>query len=127
MHGALGIPAMGAVGAGWSSALVLTLTAVAMLVYVATRPRYRCYRLFARSERPASRELLPLLRLGLPIALVTVLEVGLPLAWSLGIGRALGPHGLWVGLVAGLTLAAVLLSIRFWRINRDAQKLDHPT
>jgi len=265
MYGALGNPAMGAVGAGWSSALVLTLTAVAMLVYVATRPRYRPYRLFARPQRPDPAELLPLLRLGLPIALVTVLEVGLftavgllmgslgaiavaahqvainyaalmfmlplgvsmattvrvgqargagdalearlagfvgmgmatgamlvsalfmlaapdlivgmytedepvstlaksllfmaalfqlsdglqagalgalrglkdtrypvlvtfgaywlvglPLAWSLGIGHALGPRGLWVGLVAGLTLAAVLLSLRFWRISRVA-------
>ena len=44
--------------------------------------------------------------------------VGLPLAWSLGIGHALGPRGLWGGLVAGLTLAAVMLSIRFWRISR---------
>ena len=44
--------------------------------------------------------------------------VGLPLAWALGIAQALGPQGLWVGLVAGLTLAAVLLSLRFWRISR---------
>ncbi len=263
MYGALGNPAMGAVGAGWSSALVLTFTAVGMLAYVATRSRYRPYRLFARPEHPDAAELLALLRLGLPIALVTVLEVGLftavgllmgslgataiaahqvainyaalmfmiplgismattvrvgqargagdhtearlagfvgmgmatgamlvsalfmlavpdlivgmyttdetvsalaksllfmaalfqlsdglqagslgalrglkdtrlpvlitflaywlvglPLAWSLGIGQALGPQGLWVGLVAGLTLAAVLLSLRFWRISR---------
>ena len=45
-------------------------------------------------------------------------RVGMPLAWSLGIDRDLGPRGLWVGLVAGLTLAAVMLSIRFWRISQ---------
>jgi len=37
-----------------SGVLALTLTAVAMLVYVATPPRYRAYRLFARPERRRS-------------------------------------------------------------------------
>ncbi len=267
MYGALGNPAMGAVGAGWSSALVLTAAAAGMLGYVASRSRFRAYRLFRRPERPDPDELLPLLRLGLPIALVTVLEVGLftavgllmgslgvvavaghqiavnyaalmfmiplgvslattvrvgqargagdieeaklagfvgmgmatgamlvsalfmlaapglivgmyttdqavsavarsllliaavfqvsdglqagalgalrglkdtrypvlvtfvaywmiglPIGWSLGIGRALGPQGLWVGLVAGLTFAALLLSLRFWRISRNLDR-----
>ncbi len=267
MYGALGNPAMGAVGAGWSSALVLTAAAAGMLGYVASRSRFRAYRLFRRPERPDPDELLPLLRLGLPIALVTVLEVGLftavgllmgslgavavaghqiainyaalmfmiplgvslattvrvgqasgageigearlagfvgmgmatgamlvsalfmlaapglivgmyttdqavsavarslllmaavfqvsdglqagalgalrglkdtrypvlvtfvaywmiglPIGWSIGIGRALGPQGLWVGLVAGLTFAALLLSLRFWRISRNLDR-----
>ncbi len=267
MYGALGNPAMGAVGAGWSSALVLTAAAAGMLAYVASRSRFRAYRLFGRLERPDPDELLPLLRLGLPIALVTVLEVGLftavgllmgslgavavaghqiainyaalmfmiplgvslattvrvgqasgagdieearlagfvgmgmatgamlvsalfmlaapglivgmyttdqavsavarslllmaavfqvsdglqagalgalrglkdtrypvlvtfvaywmiglPIGWSIGIGRALGPQGLWVGLVAGLTFAALLLSLRFWRISRNLDR-----
>ncbi len=267
MYGALGNPAMGAVGAGWSSALVLTAAAAGMLGYVASRSRFRAYRLFRRPEQPDPDELLPLLRLGLPIALVTVLEVGLftavgllmgslgavavaghqiainyaalmfmiplgvslattvrvgqasgagdieearlagfvgmgmatgamlvsalfmlaapglivgmyttdqavsavarslllmaavfqvsdglqagalgalrglkdtrypvlvtfvaywmiglPIGWSLGIGRALGPQGLWVGLVAGLTFAALLLSLRFWRISRNLDR-----
>ncbi len=265
MYGALGNPPMGAVGAGWSSALVLTLTAAAMLAYVSHRTRYRPYQLFARPGRPHPAQLLALLQLGLPIALVTVLEVGLfaavgllmgslgaqaiaahqiainyaalmfmiplgismattvrvgqasgagyalaarraglvgmamataamvvsalvmlalpdlivsmyttdqtvaelaksllfmaalfqvsdglqvgalgalrglkdtrvpavvtfvaywlvglPLAWSLGIAQALGPRGLWVGLVAGLSIAAIMLSLRFWRISRAA-------
>ncbi len=267
MYGALGNPAMGAVGAGWSSALVLTAAAAGMLGYVASRSRFRAYRLFRLPERPDPDELLPLLRLGLPIALVTVLEVGLftavgllmgslgavavaghqiainyaalmfmiplgvslattvrvgqasgagdieearlagfvgmgmatgamlvsalfmlaapglivgmyttdqavsavarslllmaavfqvsdglqagalgalrglkdtrypvlvtfvaywmiglPIGWSIGIGRALGPQGLWVGLVAGLTFAALLLSLRFWRISRNLDR-----
>jgi MATE family multidrug resistance protein len=273
MYGALGNPPLGAVGAGWSSALVLTLTAVAMMVYVVTRPRYRPYRLFARLERPRRAELVSLLRLGLPIALVTLMEVGLftaigllmgslgataiaahqiavnyaalmfmfplgismattvrvgqaigangrreariagflgmgmatgamlvsavfmlsvpnmivgmytedqsvaslaknlllmaamfqlsdglqagalgalrgfkdtrypvlvtffaywvaglPLAWFLGIGLSIGPRGLWVGLVAGLTLAAILLSVRFYRVShplRDMHDYTH--
>ncbi len=86
MYGALGNPAMGAVGAGWSSALVLTAAAAGMLGYVASRSRFRAYRLFRRPERPDPDELLPLLRLGLPIALVTVLEVGLFTAVGLLMG-----------------------------------------
>jgi Na+-driven multidrug efflux pump len=30
----------------------------------------------------------------------------------------LGPTGLWVGLVGGLAVAAVVLSARFWRLTR---------
>ena len=44
--------------------------------------------------------------------------VGLPLAWILGIAKAFGPRGLWVGLIAGLTIGAVLLSLRFHHITR---------
>ena len=44
--------------------------------------------------------------------------VGLPLAWYLGISRALGPQGLWLGLVVGLSLAAAMLLYRFQRLSR---------
>lgn len=39
--------------------------------------------------------------------------VGFPLAWYLGIGLGLGPQAVWIGLVAGLTVAAILLTWRF--------------
>ena len=263
MYGAMGVPAMGAVGAGWSSALVFSLSALAMFAYVARKPLYRPYGLFTSPDLPRWEALRGLLRLGLPIALVIVMEVGLftavallmgslgavavaahqiafnyaalvfmvplgismattirvghaagagdietarlsgfvgmgmavaamlvsavvmlsvpelivsmytrdaqvaqlavsllfmaalfqvsdglqasavgalrglkdtaypmlvtffaywlvglPLAWSLGIAKAFGPRGLWVGLIAGLTIGAVLLSLRFHRIAR---------
>ena len=43
---------------------------------------------------------------------------GLPLSWYLGFTRGFGPQGLWVGLVASLTLAAVWLVWRFLHLNR---------
>jgi MATE family multidrug resistance protein len=39
--------------------------------------------------------------------------VGLALSCLLGLCNALGSQGLWVGLIFGLTLAAILLSLRF--------------
>lgn len=39
--------------------------------------------------------------------------VGFPLAWYLGFATGLGGPGLWIGFIAGLTVAAVLLNWRF--------------
>lgn len=41
--------------------------------------------------------------------------IGMPVAWGLAFPLGLGPAGLWLGLCAGLTVAAVLLMRRFWR------------
>ncbi len=41
--------------------------------------------------------------------------VGLTLAWYLGIYREIGPAGLWTGLIVGLTIAAILHNVRFYR------------
>ncbi len=39
--------------------------------------------------------------------------VGMPVAWFLGFRQALGAPGVWIGLLAGLSTAAVLLLARF--------------
>ena len=49
--------------------------------------------------------------------------VGLPLGYALGLtdlfGDPMGPAGFWIGLVAGLTTAAVLLGWRLkWRMRQ---------
>lgn len=52
---------------------------------------------------------------------ITVLAywaVGFTLAWVLGVYAGLGPRGVWGGLIAGLSVAAVLLNLRFLRISR---------
>lgn len=41
--------------------------------------------------------------------------VEVPVAWALAFPAGLGARGLWLGLVAGLSVAAVLLMARFWR------------
>jgi len=44
--------------------------------------------------------------------------IGMGLSLSLGVFGPLGPTGLWVGLVGGLAVAAVILNARFWRLTR---------
>ncbi|MDB6181723.1 MATE family efflux transporter [Paracoccus fistulariae] len=41
--------------------------------------------------------------------------VGLPVAYVLAFTLQIGPAGLWLGLCVGLTVAAILLMMRFWR------------
>ncbi|MCW8907578.1 MAG: MATE family efflux transporter [Sedimenticola sp.] len=44
--------------------------------------------------------------------------IGFPAAWVIGIQWGVGPQGLWGGLAAGLTCAAILLNLRFQRLGR---------
>ena len=49
--------------------------------------------------------------------------VGMPVGWWLAFPGALGARGMWMGLIAGLSMAAVLLSMRFWRLARTEPAL----
>ena len=56
------------------------------------------------------------------ITLTAYWLVGFPLALLFGVTLKGGPIGLWWGLIAGLTSAAVLLNARFfWRMHRLIQ------
>jgi MATE family multidrug resistance protein len=44
--------------------------------------------------------------------------VGLPLGWLLGIHLDYGARGMWIGLIAGLSIAALLMLGRFLRLSR---------
>ncbi len=62
-------------------------------------------------------------RMPMLIAVVAYWGVGMPLGAVLGLGLvglvpAQGPVGMWIGLIAGLVVAAVLLGLRFLRISR---------
>jgi MATE family multidrug resistance protein len=46
--------------------------------------------------------------------------IGFPLAYGLGVARGLGPVYVWVGLIAGLTVCALLLNVRYAVISRRA-------
>ncbi|RMF57759.1 MAG: hypothetical protein D6743_18530, partial [Calditrichaeota bacterium] len=48
--------------------------------------------------------------------------VGLPLGYYLGLVRGIGAPGLWMGLIAGLTVAALLHNVRFHLLTRGARR-----
>jgi MATE family multidrug resistance protein len=53
-------------------------------------------------------------RVPLVIAACSYWLVGVPTSYVLGFSFGLGGPGIWLGLVVGLVLAAVLLMVRFW-------------
>ena len=44
--------------------------------------------------------------------------IGLPGAYVLGIRSGYGPEGLWTGIIAGLSVAAMLHNLRFYLLTR---------
>ncbi|MBY0135231.1 MATE family efflux transporter [Paracoccus yeei] len=54
-------------------------------------------------------------RVPMILAAISYWVVGMPVAYALAFVLGLGPAGLWLGLVVGLSFAAVLLMRRFWR------------
>ncbi len=54
-------------------------------------------------------------RVPMVIAAMSYWVVGIPVALVLSTGLNLGAPGVWMGLIAGLTCAGILLNYRFWR------------
>jgi MATE family multidrug resistance protein len=54
-------------------------------------------------------------RVPMAITLFAYWGVGMPVGWWLAFRHGYGARGMWMGLIAGLTVAAVLLFTRFWR------------
>ncbi|EIM02890.1 MATE family efflux transporter [Rhodanobacter sp. 115] len=57
-------------------------------------------------------------RVPMAITLFAYWVVGMPTGWWLAFHHGLGARGMWMGLIAGLSVAAVLLFVRFWRSSR---------
>ncbi|MEH6421096.1 MATE family efflux transporter [Pseudomonas sp. CGJS7] len=57
-------------------------------------------------------------RVPMVLAALAYWGVGMPVGAGLGLGLGWGPKGMWIGLIAGLTVAAVLLCSRFIRSSR---------
>jgi MATE family multidrug resistance protein len=54
-------------------------------------------------------------RVPMAITLFAYWGVGMPVGWWLAFRQGLGARGIWMGLIAGLSMAALLLFVRFWR------------
>lgn len=51
------------------------------------------------------------------IAMFAYWGLGMPLGAGLGLGMGMGPQGMWIGLIVGLTAAAILMG---WRLHRSS-------
>lgn len=87
MFGAFGLPALGAAGLGYASALTMWLQLLGMAAYLARTPRFADLDLFATFEAPRWAPIRELLRIGLPMGFSVLMEGGLFVATLLLIGH----------------------------------------
>ena len=107
IYGKLGLPAMGGVGCGWATALVMIASLLAMLVWVRWAPYYRASQLFARFDWPYWPTISRLLSIGVPIGIAIFAEASIFSVIALLIG------GLGATVVAGHQIALNFSSLVF--------------
>lgn len=61
-------------------------------------------------------------RIPMVVNFISYWLIGFPVGYYLGIIRDVGPEGLWIGLISGLTVAAVLHNYRFNKLTKDNLK-----
>jgi MATE family multidrug resistance protein len=109
MFGKFGFPALGTVGCGIATSIVIWLQFLMLFVYIRTHRHYEPFELMSRIERPDWREIRELLKVGLPIAGAIFVEGSLFVLAALLIGR-LGPVPAAAHLVA-INFAALMFMI----------------
>ncbi len=107
MYGKLGLPALGGVGCGWATGLVMWLMLGLMLAHCRLSEHYRITGWFRDITGPRLPLLLPLVKLGLPIGLAIFIEVSLFCVIALFIA-SIGTH-----VVAGHQIALNVASMVF--------------
>jgi MATE family multidrug resistance protein len=106
MFGKLGLPALGLAGAGLSSALCALFMFAALSIYALRHPELSRYRLFKSRPSPDWARLKELFRIGVPIGISSLGEVGVYLLSTAVIG-IFGAEALAAHAVA-LRMAGVL-------------------
>ena len=104
-------------GAGWLAGLVTTDAAIAAMA-VTLMGYAAVFQLPDGLQAMSSGALRGLKDTRVPM-LITVLAywgIGMPLGAWLGLQAGRGAPGLWTGLIFGLSVAATLLTWRFWRL-----------
>ena len=77
MFGHFGFPALGAVGAGWSTSLVHWVMFAVLLAYCLKSTLFKSYRNYVSFKRPAWLYLREILRIGIPNGFSLTAEVGM--------------------------------------------------
>ena len=90
MFGKLGFPALGTVGCGYATSIVIWVQFLLLALYIGMHRHYQPFALMSRLERPDWQKIWSLLKVGLPIAVAIFVEGSLFVGAALLIGR-LGP------------------------------------
>ncbi|MBN3564821.1 MATE family efflux transporter [Aliamphritea spongicola] len=77
IYGKLGLPAMGGVGCGWASAIVMWIMAIASSLYISKSELFKPIKLFNQWQNPQRKPLGSILRLGIPIGFTLLIEVSM--------------------------------------------------
>lgn len=107
IYGKLGLPAMGGVGCGWATGLVMGFMFLSMLWWVKWAPFYKPSKIFSHFEWPQWPVLKRLLSVGLPIGISVFAESSIFAVIALLIG------GLGATVVAGHQIALNFSSMVF--------------
>ncbi|MGP3791035.1 MATE family efflux transporter [Pseudomonas sp. B392_1p] len=107
IYGKLGVPAMGGVGCGWATAIVMAAMLLGMLVWVKWAPYYKSCGLFLRFDRPHWPSIRRLLTIGVPIGIAVFAEASIFSVIALLIGS------LGASVVAGHQIALNISSMIF--------------
>ena len=90
MFGKLGFPALGTVGCGYATSIVIWLQFLLLVFYIGMHRHYQPFALMSHLEKPDWQKIWSLLKVGLPIAVAIFVEGSLFVGAALLIGR-LGP------------------------------------
>ncbi len=107
IYGHLGVPAMGGVGCGWATAIVMWVMALGMAGWARWAPAYQSSRLFSRFDWPQWAVIKRLLGIGLPIGIAVFAESSIFAVIALLIGS------LGATVVAGHQIALNFSSLVF--------------
>jgi MATE family multidrug resistance protein len=109
MFGKLGLPAMGTVGVGYATSIVIWLQLLMLFFYIRSHRHYEPFALMSHLERPRWPDIWELLKVGVPIAVAIFVEGSLFVMAALLIGR-LGPVPAAAHLIA-INFAALVFMI----------------
>jgi len=87
MFGKLGFPALGTVGCGYATSIVIWLQFLLLVLYIGMHRHYKPFALMSHLEKPDWQKIWSLLKVGLPIAVSIFVEGSLFVGAALLIGR----------------------------------------
>ena len=129
VRGAFGLPELGVAGAGWATTLVSWIMLAALALYTYRTPNLRGYGLFLGRLRFDPTACAEIVRLGLPVAGLVLLEAGLFIAVAI-LSGVLGVESLaayevlmgWIGIpfVIALGLAEATMVRVAYGVGRDS-------